>query len=190
MGKDWSMSRTKIARGLRASFKELARSIIAKDRAARKYGHSQNTIGSIERALVKAYTMGLEAGASTDLAKSEGKTGIIDWIEIPPRARDTLQLMTFGFSHLMASHQVEPAQIERFIDDSRYRWRLTGDRERSDAHTFSDGAVTPLIRMGLLAPVAGEEYVFNLTDMGIATCREYWRRSDANDPTLPIMSLR
>ena len=39
----------------RATFKEIAREIIREDRAAKKYGYSQNTIGAIERALKDAF---------------------------------------------------------------------------------------------------------------------------------------
>ncbi len=38
----------------RAAFKETARSIVQEDRAAKKYGYSQSTIGAIERALKAA----------------------------------------------------------------------------------------------------------------------------------------
>ena len=39
---------------MRALFREAARDIVARDREARKGGRTQNTIGEIERAMVKA----------------------------------------------------------------------------------------------------------------------------------------
>ena len=46
---------------MRALFREAARDIVARDREARKGGRTQNTIGEIERAMVKAYVCGQEA---------------------------------------------------------------------------------------------------------------------------------
>src|SRR3954451_1170895 len=83
---------------LRVLFKEMAWDIIAKDRYARRKGLSQNTIGEIERALVKVYTLARTSQVdSAPLPESRSKA-IVDWISIPPRSRETLVSMTFRFS--------------------------------------------------------------------------------------------
>lgn len=58
---------------MRALFREAAREIVARDREARKGGRTQNTIGEIERAMVKAYVCGQEAL----LNKREGPSALL-----------------------------------------------------------------------------------------------------------------
>lgn len=179
----------RLAPKMRSIFREVARDIIGRDRDARKYGRSQNTIGEIERALVNAYLMG-QGSAANDTKPQEGPDdSFIDWIEVPPRSRDTLSSMTASFSERFGALQDSALQIERFSADGRVRWATVRNGIRN-SHSVADGGVVPLIRLGLIAPVEGHQGLYALTDMGLATCRDYWRRSDSWDPSLPRISLR
>lgn len=188
-GENEAMARQQVDSRVRAQFKEIARRIIADDRAAKRNGNSQNTIGSIERALVDAYLLGRESDA-TNAPCQEQKTESIDWIEIPPRSRDTLSSMTFRFSRRYGEPDFRPSRIERGFDEGRLRWTIISVEGLRRERTIADGSVAPLIRSGLLGPSDADPELFELTDLGVAACREYWRRSDRDDPTLPKISLR
>lgn len=185
------MSNLKVESRLRAAFKEVARVIIARDRAARKHGHSQNTIGEIERALVKAYAIGFEKAMipGTSPVGSEGGL-VLDWIEIPPRARNALWSLTLGIKPGPGHAPDEPITIERITLDGRSRWIGSAHRNRKDARTFSSGGICPLINLGLFAPVEGRDDILRITSKGVAICKEYWRRWEEHDPTLPLVSIR
>ena len=186
------MATGKIDQHLRAEFKELARNIIARDRDARKHGLTQNTIGEIERALVRAYDLGCAPAAPSlkPVAANEVET-ILEWILIPPRARDLLSRMTIQFSTRWGGPNGEGKRVAWFVDGGRRRWHILPEGCGSELDpSVADGSAQPLIRLGLLAPIDAAQRIFGLTAKGIATSREYWRRSDANDPTLPVISMR
>ncbi|WP_155646352.1 MULTISPECIES: hypothetical protein [unclassified Blastomonas] len=84
---------------MRTIFREVARDIVARDRKARKGGRTQNTIGEIERAMVKAYVCGQEALLNKREGFRPSVNALVDWLEIPPRARETLSFLTICFSH-------------------------------------------------------------------------------------------
>lgn len=181
---------TRLDPKLRAHFKEIARLIVSRDRSARKHGVPQNTIGEIATAIALAYEMGRNGQGYADMPGATHAGGIVDWATIPPQARRTLEDMSWGLSKRTKYGDGRVYDIERLSDDPRPRWGLTRDgmtdRERTKAH----GGVAALIRMELLEPSPESETVFRLTELGTATCREYWRRSDGDDPTLPISSPR
>jgi hypothetical protein len=181
----------KIGSGIRAEYKELARRIIANDRSARKYGLSQNTIGEIERALVAAYRRGHSAkgeGVATPVPQS--KKIFVEWIDLPPRCRETLWSISHTLSRTPAVDNDEQILLEQTRVYGRLRWRQSGSPYASDTRTFSEGGVIPLVRLGLLNIIGDKEAKLVLSPNGIATCIEYWRRWRARDPTLPIQSLR
>lgn len=173
----------------RSLFREMARDIVAKDRDARRHGHSQNTIGEIERALVKAHALGRTSQTNDVLPSGDNSKAIVDWITIPPRARETLMSMTTCFSERWEISPSQPYEIERFTENGRIRWAIVGYGGRQD-HSVANGSAAPLARMNLIAAVDEFETRYALTAIGIATCRDYWRRSDAADPTLPRESMR
>jgi hypothetical protein len=184
------MRRRPVERRIRAQFKETARRIIGDDRAAKRHGSSQNTIGSIERALVDAYVLGRESDARDEPLIKQEAPGLIDWIEIPPRSRETLSSMTFRFSSRYGEPDFRPSRFERSFDEGRWRWTIVSGEGLRRERTIADGSVAPLIRSGLLRPSSADPDLFELTDLGVVTCREFWRRSDRDDPTLPRISLR
>ena len=174
---------------LRAQFREIAREIINRDRQARAFGRSQNTIGEIERALVKAYLAGRSHGHEPNQENVE-PTGV-DWVLLPPRARDTLRsLLSF---HPAMGEAAEPARLRRLAENGRVRWQYINTKAGTPVygeHTISDGGVAPLVKFGLLIAVEEDGNTLCLTERGMRTVRQYNRRSAASDPTLPKISLR
>lgn len=175
---------------LKAQFKEIARHIVSTDRSARKYGRSQNTIGDITRAMTQAYIIGQKSQVYVELPDTQQSSSALDWTTIPPRSRDTLESMSYVMSAKLGIGEADLWDIERIPSDPRPRWRLVKDGQARGDHTIANGGVAPLIRMKLLEAVSGSETVFRLTELGKATCLDYWRKSDANDRTLPKISLR
>lgn len=179
------MAKPKVNAARRAAFREIARNIISDDRAARKLGISQNTIGAIERALLKAFQEGYVAANTPEPDEPP-----LTWEQLPSRSRDTLYSMTLSFSNFMRKATYVPDQIECFDDQGKRRWRLSSDRNARDSRSIADGSVAPLIKLELIEPVDPNSNLYRLTVKGDAICRDYWARSDQNDPSLPKMSLR
>lgn len=180
---------SKFAPNLKAHFREVAREIINRDRQARAFGGSQNTIGEIERALVKAYLAGRSHGHAP-VQENVEPTGV-DWVLLPPRARDTLRSMV-SF-HPATGEAPEPAHLRRHAGNGRARWQYVSARTGTPMygeHTISDGGVAPLLRFGLLIALEEDGSTLCLTERGMETVRQYNKRSAANDPTLPKISLR
>jgi hypothetical protein len=185
------MAGPKIDSRLRAQFREQARETIARDRSARKFGHSQNTIGEIERALVKAYLLGYETARRPTAVSAESRdSDIVDWIEIPPRARDALWYLSRCLNCGMEQISDTRIMAKRIMLKGQNRWVSVDDRDKKDPHTFSYGGISPLIKLGLLEMIDGNDALLGITARGLTTCREYWRRWEEQDPTLPLMSIR
>ena len=179
------MKRAKINPERRAFYKETARKIVGADRSARRHGASQNTIGAIERALVAAFLEGCEQAAAPATETDE-----LTWIQIPPRSRETLSNMTFWFSSRIGRGEERVDRIEVFQQNGKPRWSIIdADGERRD-HSVADGSVRPLVHLGLIEPSSDDANIYGLTEQGLQLCRDYWARSDADDPTLPQISLR
>lgn len=182
--------RIRIEPELKAHFREVARNIIASDRNARKHGLSQNTIGDITHALSKVYVMGREGLGYSDLAVAQTSANVVDWSTIPPRSRNTLEEMSCAMSKRLGLENIGIPDMERITLGRKLRWQFVQDGKATGSRTFSDGGVTPLIRMKLLEAIDESENTFRLSALGHATCEVYWRRSDSNDPTLPKINLR
>ena len=173
---------------LRAEFKEWAREIVSRDRAARKRGQSQNTIGAIERALTKAFKMGhARQSGDTNPRPFPSEDGAIEWAQIMPRSRDTLWSLSVGLARWKEGEG--PPLLEHFSDNGRDRWRVAGEPSAA-VRCFSKGGVMPLVRLGILEPATPTGDLLRMTKKGVATCKEFWRRWEARDPTLPLMSVR
>ena len=179
------MGRTKLSAERRASYKETARKIIGEDRAARRHGASQNTIGAIERALVAAFLEGCAQGSSAEAEVDE-----LTWNQIPPRSRETLSSMTLWFSNRAGHGKGRANRIETFQQDGKQRWSIVDAEGERREHSVADGSVQPLVRLGLIERVPDDPSVYGLTEQGLRLCRDYWTRSDRDDPTLPKISLR
>lgn len=169
---------------LRAEFREAARDIVNRDRSARKYGMSQNTIGEIERAMVRAFQLGEELGGATYASPRPAHHGI-DWEEVRPRGREVLMDLTFrsgGFD------VVDPIGLRCVEMNGRERWATVYADGRQSDRTVAAGSVNPLVKAGLLEKC--DDGLLALTPKGRATCEAYWRRRAVEDPSLPKESLR
>lgn len=111
------------------------------------------------------------------------------------RAVYTLAYMTFAFSQRFiaalhgSSDVVSADELEVFEVSGRRRWAVVRKNVRSD-RSVADGSVSPLIKLGLIQPLPQNPSQYELTESGVRLCRDYWRRSDADDPTLPRQSVR
>jgi hypothetical protein len=181
------MTRESLHPEQRAVFRETARRIVGADRAARAQGRSQNTIGEIERALVAAYC---EGRRQLMAVKGGAVTGTTIWLQIPARCRTTLQSLTFWFSKRSGLGREEADRIECFDVAGKPRWRRIGQDGIRDRHSVADGSARPLIGLGLIAACPDAPGIYSLTEAGISFCRDYWARSDVDDPSLPKISLR
>ncbi len=162
-------------------YREIAREIIGKDREARKYGFSQNTIGAITSALERAYR---EGAADAAAPKPTGaKKGSLTWLQIPPTSRDLLIRMlrpgrggdvkTLG----LVRHTFTGKDFYTFVDANgaaTHQGEITGK------------GVGPLKRLGLLE---GDD-ILVLTEPAIRITMDYWARLEARDASLPRESLR
>ena len=181
---------------IKALFREEARRIVSKDRSARKYGISNNLPGEITTALVTAYKLGFEHGKNPGTPRPElpSNDASVAWELIPPTSRTILTYLTFTYSNRVAGATFVPSELMGFSDDKtgRQRWAWVdqnGDLKGGE-HSFASKGIGPLLLMKLLAPKDGDDSHLILTPKGDATCRLYWNRSDRNDPTLPIQSMR
>lgn len=188
--------RGKMNKQIKAMFREEARRIVSNDRSARKYGVSNNLPGDITNALVTAYKLGLEHGGNPDAFKPElsSNDASVAWELVPPTSRTILRYLTFNYSNRGAKATFVPSELRAYSDPEtgrqRWAWVDQGDKIKGDEHSFAAKGVGPLRRMELLAPKDADENHLILTSKGDATCRLYWDRSDRNDPTLPIQSMR
>lgn len=179
------MAKDRVHPEQRAIYRETARRIVSADRAARKHGLSQNTIGEIERALVAAWQDGCRKGGMIE--KEESAPGPT-WLQLPARSRDTLLSLTFWFSKRYGKED-RADMIECFAEGGKARWRKIDNSGQRDAHSVADGSVRPLVRLGLLASSPETPDIYSLTEIGLNLCRDYWARSDMDDPELPRLSL-
>lgn len=181
---------------IKAVFREEARRIVSNDRSARKLGASNNMPGEIAAALVTAYKLGFEHGKNPDTPRIRlpSSDAFVAWELIPPTSRTILTYLTFTYSNRGAPATFVPSELRGFSDSETGRQRWTwvdqcGDF-KGDEHSFASKGIGPLLRMELFAPKEGDDNHLVLTSKGDATCRLYWNRSDRNDPTLPIQSMR
>lgn len=171
---------------LRAHFREEARRIVAQDRLARKNGISQNTIGLIAIAMVKAYRMG--AKGLGDPAQQPLSNKLI-WEDLAPRSRELLDWISHGLSAQFTPGQQDVLDLECDIVGSKPRWFYVYEGKRS-SKSWANRSVTPLLKHGLIEAIEGVPGRYRITEAGRELCLEYWRRSDAGDDTLPLLSVR
>lgn len=170
---------------LKAAFREQARRIIDSDRQARKAGRSQNTIGEIARALEQAYRAGLEGSSASSAAAAEE----VDWMTLPPRARQALDYL--GGSPLAETTQAVLAAITLARLDSGPelgRWQVQFGNHIG-SWTLSHGAMAPLIRLGVMGPCLTKAGRLGLTPLGLRIMEDYLRRAREGDPSLPLSSV-
>lgn len=176
----------KVSAKKRAALREIAREIILRDREARKFGRSQNSIGEIERALVRAYLDGRQH-VEPDEWPTTADAPFLDWVEIPPRGRAALWTMSVSISGL--GHDSTGFSVElKKRGHPRPRWYREGEVDA--AAGFSSGAIMPLLRLGIFEHATDDHSAASMTSLGVSTCLQFWRRWNSGDRTLPVMSMR
>lgn len=180
---------------IKAQFRETARTIVSRDRSATRGGFSNNLPGDITAAIVAAYKLGLDHAANPPKQQEPMSfSEALVWETVPPTSRSVLRALTWSYSQFKATPTYKPSILSRYIDTEtgRERWAMceSDGSPCVTGHTFAKKGIGPLIRLGLLAADAIQDGWLCLTSKGDATCREYWMRSDRNDPTLPVQSMR
>lgn len=171
---------------IRSLFREQARAIIQRDRAARRYGHSQNTIGTIVTAMVKAYELGLRGVG--DL-KNDPLPESIRWDDLSPRARELLDWASHYHAVRIDKGPPHFSELQCCIVANKPRWFRIDNGRLSD-RSYANGSVTALLKHGLLAPVEEIEGRYRMTEKARIICQNYWHRFAARDPSLPKMNIR
>lgn len=157
----------------KANFREEARSIVAKDRYDRKYGHAVDTAGAIARALERAYKQGF-ADARDDQVRPTPEVsdeGPLEWLLIPPRPRNAFWsccLFTFGRrGDQYRNGHLEPEVTER----GTIGWRLVVAGIEPDK-VIGASSIQPLVKLGLLEADPAEPHRLTVSVRGRST----WER--------------
>lgn len=175
-------------------FNEIARQIIARDRLARKYGRSQNTIGEIARMLEWAYLAGGDGETFENpnaLPAQEG-AAVVDWIEIPPRPREVFwELCSLRIGDDPAQHSGSDLKLFAKLDEGgKLKWGVQTHDQCSSDFGWSESTITPLLKLGLLEPDECASNSLRITKKGLNTWVAYKQREEAGDPTLPMLNIR
>jgi hypothetical protein len=170
-----------------ATFREVARDIVHKDRYDRRAGMSVDTAGSIARALERAYAQGFVDAQKTSWPTSEiseadgnspGRSSAepVEWILIPPRPRDafwTICRFTFGretASMENASGHLFPVETPRGTTGWLFI-SLNGFEK-----PFGQTTILPLLRLGLLQPEDEPDPRLVVSELGRTTWRRFVER--------------
>jgi hypothetical protein len=158
----------------KASFREEARGIVAKDRYDRKYGHAVDTAGAIARALERAYKQGF-ADAQDDhvqRAPEVSDEGPLEWTLIPPRPRSAFWsccLFVFGrHGDQPRGGHLEPDITER----GTVGWRLVVAGFAPDK-VIGASSIKPLIRLGLLEADTAQPHRLTVSVRGHSTWEHF-----------------
>lgn len=162
---------------LRAEFLEIARTIVSADRAARRAGRTQNTIGAIQRAMERAFVAG-----STFTPQLDDEA--VNWLTLAPKARAALDRIALsGF----LTGESDPVVLTPVASPSgRLRWSLLGE-SNDQSSTLADGGVSSLLRAGALQELPDGRLELSL--LGREIYADYRRRRDAGEP-MPLEGFR
>ncbi|RUX94662.1 hypothetical protein EOA25_30035 [Mesorhizobium sp. M2A.F.Ca.ET.040.01.1.1] len=161
----------------KAKFREIARSIVAKDRYNRKYGLAVDTAGAIAGALERAYRQGL-AGSQPDrqLQGRNSETGPLDWALIPPRPRNafwSICLATFGHDGM---RQEEGYLVPTVTQRGTAGWQLIVSGKSYDDRPIAERTMVPLARLGLIEAAADDTRRLTVSKHGQETWRLFNKR--------------
>lgn len=158
---------------LRAEFLEIARTIVSADRAARRAGRAQNTIGAIQRAMERAFVAG-----STFTPQDDDE--VVNWLTLVPKARAALARIALSGFLAGASNPVILTPVPS--PTGRLRWSLRGE-SNDQSSTLANGGVSSLLRAGALQDLPDGRLELSL--LGREIYADYRRRRDAGEP-LPL----
>ena len=164
-----------------ATFREVARGIVAKDRYDRRAGFSVDTAGAIARALERAYAQGFaDAQVPTPSPSSQqaraDANGPVEWMLIPPRPRNAFwTICLFSLGRDPAAMDGTGRLCATALPNGRPGWRLVTEHIREDK-PFSEVTLRPLLRLGLLGLVHAPELYLVVSARGQATWRQFLER--------------
>lgn len=168
----------------RAVFREIGREILN--------GPYADRAQTISRAMEKAFRAGVEmARSDRDFDPTQRKTSkrVIELIDLPPRARDAFETIraVCGLPFPGDSATVndpEPIALAR----QKLTWNTKGWRIVHPDHwhnaTFGLTTISPLERMGLLAPLPNSEERLTLTVKGLHLLQHGW--VDETESQMPL----
>jgi hypothetical protein len=164
----------------KSDFHEMARRIVAADRAARKHGRSQDTVSAIRRAMESAFRLGQIQRDAEEMPKP------LRWEDLPPRARQALHYLGF-VANLNADRSSRGGVALDVAGGVRRKWRVIGTATPDLA--FAEGTIMALHSKGLLEYDESSDTVLKISDAGLALYAEYLRRREAGDRTLPLEGM-
>lgn len=157
-------------------FREVARDILWKDRESRKYGASQDTGGSIARALEQAYKLGLAHATTSEmpnLPKHRDENALVAWTSLPSRPRQAFDsIVRFEWIIVIAPNP-KPFAAQPDVWACYWDW---GERRPAEARielarTYAIATLQPIVNIGLME----EAIVKDVTYLKItAKGRETW----------------
>ena len=136
-------------------FREVARDILWKDRDSRKYGASQDTGGSIARALEQAYKLGLAHATVVgmpELPKLRDENAPVSWTSLPSRPRQAFDsIVRFEWLVVIAPNP-KPFAAQPDVCACYWDW---GERRRAGARielarTYAIATLQPIVSIGLM----------------------------------------
>ncbi|ADU15361.1 hypothetical protein Astex_3750 (plasmid) [Asticcacaulis excentricus CB 48] len=119
-----------------------------------------------------------------------GYGGALEWETLPPRSREILGILTSGLSQRITHGTGSICQISKVEAGKGARWHVRYDDGELSDFSYASGGVNGLMKLSLLAPSSDTPSDCYVTELGIETAKAYWARSDREDPTLPLQSLR
>lgn len=162
---------------LKAEFLETARTIVSADRAAKRAGRTQNTIGAIRRAMERAFVAG-----STFTSRDDDES--VNWLTLAPKARAALDRVAFSGFLDGASDPVILTPVAS--QTGSLRWSLRGASDNLNS-TLADSGVSPLLRAGALQELPDGR--LELSPLGREIYADYRLRRDVGEP-LPLEGFR
>jgi hypothetical protein len=164
-----------------ATFRELARNIVLKDRWERKAGRTVDTAGTIARAMEGAYRVGFKDALSGEVPwpyKEMPEGEAIEWVTIPPRPRKAFH----GLCYSALRNCTGPEHVAYFAPSVTERgtpgWHLMPSHptRRTELEwakgTVAQKTMNVLLKLGLIEPLSGNATRLVVTRRGRAT----WRR--------------
>lgn len=135
----------------KGEFREIARSIMWKDRDSRKHGWSVDTAGAIVSAMTQAYKLGI-MHATTAQGEKAPPPDVPTWNAIPRRARDVFETiqrekMVVLFREA-TGHPLD--KTDQWITYWDHGEDVPPDRRFSECRSYSVSTLAPLVKMGLM----------------------------------------
>lgn len=129
----------------KAEFRELARSIVSKDRDCRRHGRSVDTGGEIARAMEQAYKLAVAHCADREMQVPSSVPGKpVPWLTIPAKARAAFgNIMHSSWLVLLIEGNGTPFRPKDI-------WGCYSSEDKSFERYYAVSTLAPLIKLGLM----------------------------------------